>query len=37
MTWCDLDVSFDLGIVTLIFKILNGLYLGNHKMYEVDT
>ena len=27
MSWCDLDLIFDLGVVTLTFKILPGLYL----------
>ena len=35
MSWSDLD--FDLAVVTLSLKILLGLYLGNHKVYEVDT
>ena len=26
MSWCDLDLAFDLAIVTLTFKILSGLY-----------
>ena len=29
---CDLDLTFDLAIVTLTYKILFGLYLGNHKV-----
>ena len=37
MSWSDLDFTFDLAIVTLSLKILSGLYLGNHKVYEVDT
>ena len=28
-SWCDLDVIFDLVVVTLSLKILSGLYLGN--------
>ena len=28
----DLDLTFDLAIVTLSLKILSGLYLGNHKV-----
>ena len=28
MSWCDLDLTFDLAIVTLTNKILSGLYLG---------
>ena len=31
-SWCDLDLIFDLVVVTLTYKILSGLYLGNHKM-----
>ena len=37
MPWSDLDLTFDLAVVTLIYKILSGLYLGNRKVYEVDT
>ena len=29
MSWCDFDSTFDLVIVTLTFKILSGLFLGN--------
>ena len=36
-SWCDLDLTFDLSVVTLIYKILFGLYLRNCKVYEVDT
>ena len=36
ISWCDLDLTFDLAIVTLTYKILSGLYLGNHKVQEVD-
>ena len=28
----DLDLTFDLAVVTLTFKILPGLYLGNCKV-----
>ena len=31
-SWCDLDLTFDLAIVTLTYKILSGLYLGNRKV-----
>ena len=31
-SWCDLDLTFDFAVVTLTFKILSGLYLGNCKM-----
>ena len=27
MSWCDLDVTFDLAVVTLSLKILSRLYL----------
>ena len=37
MSWCDLNLTFDLTVVTLTYKILSGLYLGNHKVQEVDT
>ena len=30
---CDLDLTFDLAVVTLNYKILSGLYLGNCKVY----
>ena len=28
MSWCDLDLIFDLLIVIMSFKILSGLFLG---------
>ena len=28
MSWCDLSLTFDL-LMTVTFKILSGLYLGN--------
>ena len=28
MSWSDLDLTFDLAVVTLSLKILSGLYLG---------
>ena len=28
----DLDLMFDLAVVTLTYKILSGLYLANHKV-----
>ena len=37
MSWCDFDLTFDLAVVTLTFKILCGLYLRNNKVEEVDT
>ena len=36
MFWCDLDFTYDLAVVTLIFKILSRLYLGKRKE-EVNT
>ena len=36
-SWYDLDLTFDLTVVTLTFNILTGLYLGNRKMSEVDS
>ena len=36
-SWCDFDLTFDLIVVTLTYKILSGLYLSNHMVYEVDT
>ena len=35
--WCDLDLTFDLVVVTFSLKILSGLYLRNRKLWEVDT
>ena len=29
---CDLDLTFDLAVVTLTFKIMSGLYLRNRKV-----
>ena len=37
MSWSDQDLTFDLAVVTLTYKILSGLYLRNRKMLEVDT
>ena len=34
---CDLELSFDLSVVTLTIKILSGLYLRNCTAQEVDT
>ena len=31
-SWSDLDLTFDLAIVTLSLKILSGLYLRNGKV-----
>ena len=36
MSWYDLDLTFDLAVVTLTSKILSGLYLGICKVKEVD-
>ena len=30
-------LTFDLAVVTLTYKILSGLYLGNRKVQEVGT
>ena len=32
MSWSDLDLTFDCAVVTLTYKILSGLYLGNRKV-----
>ena len=32
MSWCDLDLTFDLAVVTLAYKIMFGLYLENRKV-----
>ena len=32
VSWCDLDLIFDLAVVTLTYKILSGLCLGNCKV-----
>ena len=34
---CGLDLTFDLAVVTLTYKILSGLYLVNREVEEVDT
>ena len=31
-SWCGLDLTFDLAIVTLTYRTLARLYLGNHKV-----
>ena len=31
-SWCDLQLIFDIVVVTWTFKILSGLYLGNYKV-----
>ena len=30
--WPDLDLTFDLAVVTLTYKMLSGLYLRNRKV-----
>ena len=32
MSWFGLDLTFDLAVVTLSYKILSGLYVGNRKV-----
>ena len=32
LSWCDFTFTFDLAVVTLIFKILSRLHLRNHKV-----
>ena len=31
-SWCDLDLTLDLAVVSLTYKMLPGLYLGNLKV-----
>ena len=31
-SWFNLDLTFNFAVVTLTFKILSGLYLGNLKV-----
>ena len=31
-SWCDLDFTFDLAVVTLTYNALSGLYFGNDKV-----
>ena len=31
MSWCDLDLTFDLAVVTLTFKILSRIYVEKIK------
>ena len=35
-SWSDLELTFDLAVVTLTYKIFSGLYLRNRKVKEVD-
>ena len=37
MLWFDLDMTFDVAVVTLTFKILFGLYLRGCEVENVDT
>ena len=32
MSWCDLDLTFGLAVVTLTYKIMSRLYLGKYKV-----
>ena len=32
MSWSDLDLTFDLAVVTLTFNMLSVLYGGNRKL-----
>ena len=36
-SWCDLNLTFDLAVVTLTYQILFGLYLLNHKVLEAHN
>ena len=36
-SWRDLDLTFDLAIVTLSLKILSGVYLRSCEVYEEYT
>ena len=36
-SWCDPDLTFDLAIVTLTYKLLSGLYLGSRNVWKIDT
>ena len=36
MSWCDLDLTIGLIVVTVTLKICSGVYLGNHKVQKVD-
>ena len=31
-SWSDFDLTIDLAVVTLIFKIMSRVYLRNHKV-----
>ena len=36
-SWCSLDLTYDLVVVTMSLKILSGLFIGFGKVYKVDT
>ena len=36
VSWCDLDLNFDIVVVTLTFKGLSRPYSENCNMQEVD-
>ena len=36
-SWCDLDLIFDLAVVTLTYNVLSWPYLSNRKVQEFDT
>ena len=36
MTWCDLDLIFDLAVVTLRFNVLSGLFLRISMVLKVN-
>ena len=31
-SWCDLDLTLDLAVVTFTYNIVSGLYLGNRNV-----
>ena len=31
-SWHDVDLTFNIAVVTLIYKMLSGVYLGNFKV-----
>ena len=37
VSWCDIDLTFELAVVTLTFKILCWPYLKNRKVSEVTV
>ena len=32
VSWCDLDLTLDVAVVTLTYKIFPGVFLGNRKV-----